>query len=539
VRNFTRLGRTLAVVILAAGLGAPHPGQAGRGRALFQDSQFLENIPEPPPCDVVITTANAATTLPMLNDPSKYVFCISPGNYLARGQIALRTQGTSTRRRYFRYNGSWPTLPAIRQTDRVRLHGLLINEASWWVVEGITVQPTTQDTSYLVAIFGSSNNVLQGNLIDASLQSNYKFQSGIVFGATGPASADPGTPSTYNSIQRNVIRGGNKSRLPVDYAGVNIPVEDVAGANNDYNKILDNEIYDWGDGIQVSSSTDVCSSYVAVPRGTLIDNNDIYITSAKRVRCSDGAPDPDGECSCSENGIDIKVAPGSNASRWTRVMNNRLWGFRPTLRDAPSCGGSGSRGQAITSGNSCAGYVFVARNTIMDSTVGIITQGQEWRVVGNLFHEIRTADVSNGNRGVAIYPLEQNDALIQFNTMVATDNAYSDSGWGVVTQCNAVVHDAGVNGLQGARGSPHTTRYNHTYESNTPDIMVGSTNVAHPNDIQSQNRELCFHRKRWTESEEVCIPFAETVQGSPHATLPTACSTAIGVDFGLPTVFFP
>ena len=101
-----------------------------------------------------------------------------------------------------------------------------------------------------------------------------------------------------------------------------------------------------------------------------------------------------------------------------------------------------------------------------------------------------------------------------------------------------VIHDAAVDGYQGSRGSDHVTRYNTMYESGSLDF-VGSTNVKYPNDTQSGNRDLCFHRKRWTESEEVCIPFGETVQSSPHATLPSACSTALGVTFGLPTVFYP
>jgi hypothetical protein len=535
MRPYTRIVQVLIAVALAAGVGAPQPGRAGRARQLFEESRYLENVPEPGPCDVVITTTNQNTTIPMLDDPSKYVFCISPGNYRAQGHIRLYTSGTSSRRRYLRYNGPSPTLPAIRQSNRVLLHGLILNEASWWVVDGITVQPTAaQDLAYLVAIFGSSRNVIQGSLIDASLQPNHRFQQGIVFGSTGPGADVPGIPSTYNTIQRNVIRGGNKSRLPLDYTGINIPVEDLPGANSDYNKILDNEIYDWGDGIQISRNDELCNG--ALPRGTLIDNNDIYITKAKRVRCSDGAPDPSGECSCSENAIDMKVAGGANPVYWTRITNNRMWGFRPTLRDVPSCGGSGARGQAVTAGNPCAGYVFVARNKIMDSTVGVMTNGTEWRVVGNLIYEMRDADDS---RGVAIFPLDQNDALIQFNTAVAVDNSYTDSGSGVLTQCNAVIHDRALEGAQGSRGTDHVTRYNTQYESFSPEY-VGSTNVKYPNDNQSQNRELCFYRKRWTQEEEVCIPFAETVSSSPHAVnRPTACATNVGADFGLPTVFYP
>jgi hypothetical protein len=480
----------------------------------------------------VITPGNQATTLPMINDPDKRVFCVDPGDYRAARHVEIRASGTASARRYLRFNAPFPAPPAIEQTSRAIFHGLLFDGASWWVIEGITIQPTAlQDLAYLVAIFGGTRNVLEGNLLDASLQSNITRQSGVILRATAS-----GTPSTRNSVQNNVIRGGNKNRLPIDYTGVNVPSETVVGAFNDYNKVLDNEIYDWGDGVQVSM--DGACTDVARPRGTIIDGNDVYITPSKRVRCSDGAPDPNGECSCSENGIDVKSPGSSRSDRWTQVTNNRLWGFRPTLRDVPSCGGSGARGQAINAGNACASYVFVAGNTITDSTMGVLSEGGIWRIAGNLISEIRSADAVHGNQARAIYPLDSAGTLVQFNTVVAVDNAYQDTGDNVTAQCNAVIHDRGVLGASGIRGSNHVARYNYLYESSSPNLD-SPTNEEFATDAESQNGEYCFLRKRWTVSEEVCIPFGRTTAASPHAAYPAECSTAIGAEFGIPELTHP
>jgi hypothetical protein len=480
----------------------------------------------------VITPANQAATLPLLDDADKRVFCVDPGDYRAARHVEIRASGTASARRYLRFNAPFPAPPAIEQASRAIFHGLLLDGASWWVIEGITIQPTgPQDLAYLVAIFGGTRNVLEGNLLDASLQSNMTRQNGVVLAATGS-----GKPSTWNSIQNNVIHGGNKNRLPIDYTGVNVPSETVVGAFNDHNKIVDNEIFDWGDGVQIGM--DAACADVARPRGTLIDGNDVYVTASKRVRCSDGAPDPNGECSCSENGIDVKSPGGSRSDRWTQVTNNRLWGFRPTLRDVPSCGGSGARGQAINAGNACASNVFVAGNRITDSTIGVLSEGGVWRIAGNLISEIRSADTAHGNQARAIYPLTSTGTLVQFNTVVAVDNTYQDTADDVTAQCNAVIHDRGVLGASGIRGSNHVVRYNTLYESSSPNLD-SPTNQELATDEESQNRELCFDRKRWTAPEEVCIPFGRTTAASPHATHPAECSTAIGAEFGVPELTYP
>lgn len=518
-RQILQLPGTIA---LAVGLLFSQPADAGRRRLV--DSPHLAEIPPPGPCDVVITPANQDTTLPMLNDPDKRVFCVNPGNYRRQLHLKISRSGTPNARRYLRYNAPFPAPLALDQPKRAVFHGLVLSEASYWVIEGITVQPLAgQNLAYLVAIFSGSNNILHGNYLDASRQPNHKQQRGVLIGANRNSG-----PSADNVIQRNVIRGGNLNRIPVDYTGVSILDEDQLGSFNSYNKIVDNEIYDWGDGVQISADP-VCSSLKSWAKGTVIDGNDIYIRKSKYVDCETGVSDPRGECSCSENGIDIKSPAGPNPRDWTQVTNNRLWGFRPTLKDVQSCGGSGAKGSAINAGGPCAAHVFVGNNVVTDSTAGVVTEGSDWRVIGNLLYDI-------GN--LAIFP-DSDGTRVQFNTVVNVANAYSDTGAGVVAVCNAVINDQGTRGEGAPRGEDHVVKFNDLYQSSSPDLESPTTK-AYPLDYESRNALLCVERMRFTRPDDVCIPFGRTTDASPHlAQLPPACNNDPGATFGLSGLSYP
>ena len=295
-----------------------------------------------------------------------------------------------------------------------------------------------------------------------------------------------------------------------------------AGENNDFNKVLDNETYDWGDGVMVSGHRDDCAE-AGVQHGTLIDGNDIYLTGAKRIDCFSGAPDPNGECSCAENGIDVKPEPGPDPQNWTRITNNRLWGFRPTSASV-RCGGSGANGQAITAGNGCPGHVLVARNIVMDATQGITVAGRSWIVAGNVINEVRRSERFGEGGTMAVFPASiATDVLVQFNTVVGVDNAYDDQSSNTDTRCNAVIDDAATAGAGGIRGLNHSTEHNFLYDSPVAS-MLGASNAVYPASVQSANAELCFWRKRWTAPERVCIPQAATTAQSPHGAAAEAAT---------------
>jgi hypothetical protein len=511
----------LAAALLLAGTPAAASGW-------LAPSPYLEPVPGPEPCDVIVNPGNAATTLShtSLNDPTKRVFCVEAGDYRGvrssappqrAGLLILDASGTPSQRRFLRFHPDDGVPNAVLRPARALFSSIRIY-GSWWVIQGITVQPQGPEHDLFVDIHGGDYNLLDGNLIDGSEQDNQGFVSAIM---VAPEASDAGS---HNVIQRNVVRSGNPNRLGVDYIGIVVIAGYTAGANSDFNRILDNEVYDWGDGIALGADAPDCN-YPARPHGTVIDGNDVYITDAKRVRCGPGAPDPNGECACAENGIDLKPDPGSDPALWTRVTNNRLWGFRPTRPYANSCGGSGSNGQAMGAGNECPGHVVVAGNVIGDTTSGIYIAGANWILAANLFYHVI---------GQAIAPLPglATDLEIQFNTVADVGDAYDDMSTNTDTRCNVVVDNLALHGQGGPRGAGHQTEYNFLYHS-PANNFVGATNEIFPTEPESGNTDFCFWRKRWTAPELVCVPFGQTNEASPHVAAAASCAGDLVEPYGL------
>jgi hypothetical protein len=475
-------------------------------------------VPESGPCDIVLTPADAPNLERLLNDAGLRVFCVEAGDYRSAGLVFLRTQGTPEARRYLRFHPEDGVPNAMYRSERAIFEALRIR-SKWWVIQGITVQPKGDERSnWFLGIEGGDHNVVEGNLIDGIDFPNPGLHAGVeIHGLVGDG-------ATYNLIRSNVIRRGNQRRLGVDYIGVAIAVGKVTGEDNDFNQILDNEIYDWGDGISLASGTEDCSP-PGEAHGTVIDGNDIYITGDKRVNC-DGTPNPDGDCSCSENAVEIKHEAGPEPHRWTRVTNNRFWGFRPTSE--PRCGSSGGNGQAINAGTPCAGYVLVAGNVISDAFMGVKPEGPGWVIAGNLLHDL----------GRSIFPAPGTNSMdIEFNTFVGADNAYEDNAADVLTRCNAVIDDRGITGWGTERGADHETAYNYLYDAADYNFP-GPTNQVFPLAEQSGNEELCVTRRRWTGPEQLCVPLARTTASSPHAVSVPHCDPELGAPFELGSIGF-
>lgn len=498
----------------------------------FTNSRHLQKVPTDP-CDTIITPSLADSSNQlrnMLNDTSRRVFCVRPGDYRAAGQLLLTSSGNIAARRILRFDTPNPSETAIQRSERAIFESIQINRARWWVIQGLTILPRDETRPSYILISGGDRNVIDGNLIDGIEHWNAGSAIGVKIQGTG------GDPSVYNTVQRNVIRNGDQSWNASDYTGVAIAAAREIGEANDYNVVADNEIIDWGDGVAISGLTKDCSE-PEVQHGTIVDGNDIYITAAKRVDCTTGARDPNGQCSCAENGVDNKSNPGPDPADWTRVTNNRTWGFRPTT-DAVACGGSGSNGQAISSGSNCVGHVLVANNVVSDATIGISIVGPSWIVAGNLLFDIRESEITGVYQTRAISPtVWGSDIRIQWNTVVGSDAAYYALSSDTDTRCNAVVDDAAVAGFNGQRGPNHTTEKNFLYHAPQQNFL-GNTNAFYPTAADSRNGTYCFWRRRWTDPERVCVPHAGTRPDSPHAEDVASCDPAIAAPFGLSEISY-
>jgi hypothetical protein len=500
----------------------------------FTDSPHRAAIPGYGACDVVVTPDNYLTTLaqyspsPHVNSPGHRVFCVEPGDYRGRGEVLLLASGTEQSRRFLRFHADDGVENAAQRGAQAIFEAIKV-VGSWWVIQGLTIQPQTPSRTWFLSVVGGDHNVLDGNLVDGGQQANTLGNNAVLL---MPLNGDP---ATHNTVQRNLVRNGNQSRIDADYLGIVVGHAQQAGDDNDYNRIVDNEVVDWGDGIALSGVSAGCND-PGTQHGSVIDGNDVYLTAAKRIDCASGQPDPEGECACAENGIDVKAMPGAAAADWTRVTNNRVWGYRPTSPTV-ACGGSGSNGQAIAAGSVCARHVLVAKNVVLDSTTGVSAAGKDWIIAGNLLADIR-ATTATRYGAMAINASAQGERLdIQFNTMVDVDTAYDDGADDTDTRCNVVVDNAGLNGIGSPRGANHTTAYNFLYQSPTTNF-VGTSNAQYDTAQESAAGEHCFWRKRWTTPERVCVSLAATTLESPHMDAVDQCDPDLAVSLGIAEIGF-
>ena len=143
---------------------------AAEPRPVFRDSPHREAIPDPGPCDVVIDATTPLATLdPLLNDPSKRVFCVEPGDYRGAGMLLVWVSGTPTNRRFLRFQGPGEELRAFQRSAQAIFESIHVF-GSWWVVQGLTFLPRESTTDRVLAVRGGDHNVLDGNLIDAAEQ---------------------------------------------------------------------------------------------------------------------------------------------------------------------------------------------------------------------------------------------------------------------------------------------------------------------------------------------------------------------------------
>jgi hypothetical protein len=491
---------------------------------VFHDSPFTEPIPGYGGCDVTVTPANYMTTLGQVNDPTKRVFCVKPGDYRNFGRVLLTLDGTQANRRFLRLDVSDGKRNAVQRSERAIFESVMILRARWWVVQGLTIQPRTTATEWFMTIWGGDFNIVDGNLIDGVEHVKQASQDAVVIAGY------QGNPATYNTVQGNVVRRGNQTRKAGDYEGILVAWANSTGENNDYNKIVDNEVYDWGSGVSVGAYTEDCSE-PGVQNGTVIDGNDVYITPAKYVDCNTGAVTPTGECACAEEGLSQKGVP----SVWTRMTNNRVWGYRPT-RSPSTCGGSGGNGQGITAGNKCSARVFVSNNVVQDCTQGIVPNNN-WIVTGNLIADIRMSN-DNPYSSVALFPVPTGSgSYLEFNTLVNVDAAYEDQSSSTDTRCNVVINAGSARGAGDPRNATNWTYYNYVYGSSSQNWT--SNNEFFATAAQSNNQEYCYWRKRWTAPERVCIPYGSSTAAGPHVGAAGSCSQDIGAPFGVDMVSYP
>jgi hypothetical protein len=300
------------------------------------------------------------------------------------------------------------------------------------------------------------------------------------------------------------------------------------------NHVVNNEFYDSNQGVQLILASDALKSAGASFPGTVIENNDVYLTPAMYSDCS-ASPDPTGACACAESGIVIKAGGTGGLAQQDLLLvtNNRLWGWRKTdysENGGPAgCGGSGSNGSAINVHGKTA-YALVTNNLVWDSQQGIHAGGGQGKssYIGNIIHGAGRAN-----------PIEQGSALSLYigsgqemyrNTIVDSRSwggAHSTDGDEMDVVCNVIIDSPGrislglLPGSQGIEGD-----YNAYYGPGIKRLdRPGDFDVVMPTAADAQHQEYCFLTKMWTGPEVVCLPNAKPTAASPH---PAFCDGLIG-----------
>ncbi|MBW2528115.1 MAG: hypothetical protein JRI23_28295 [Deltaproteobacteria bacterium] len=422
-----------------------------------------------------------------INEEGVRVFCVTPGDYRGLGSIRLARNGTPEQPRVLRYYD--PDDPADRrhpvdqaEAERALLGSMRLTGAQHWIVDGLTFtgdwervlferQPDEE---------WSVHNVLNRLLLESA---SIVIRDGC----------------DDNAIQNSVIRNAPKTpgsdRVCVVLSGSN----DGAPVAIHGTRVVNNEIYDCTDSIQAWR---VDGSENAIDfGGTVIDNNDLYQTDGMYTDCS-GNLDPDGDCSCGENAIDLKAA-GSVPGGIVQVSNNRMWGFKPT---DTACGGTGSGG-AISVVHMTAEFTLYQGNVMWDGPRAMTFTTERHTAIDNVIWNIHRGD----DDGTAIYP-EGAHAEIYRNTIIDADRwvaAYGNEG---DYRCNTLIdagrHTAAGEGLQ--------AEYNFYYGTD-PWPEQGDHDVVHEQAADAAQTDLCFDVRPWTGPEQICIPTGKATEESPHA----------------------
>ncbi len=423
-------------------------------------------------------------------------FLITPGDYRKWGNLRPNYSGTAAQPYIFRYYDPKATQPydaphpvkrKVQKKEAV-LERFHFSEISHWVLHGLTFrgQATEKEGKrggLYNAFFQESNH----NTLDFCSIEQVIVGNGVrIFN------------SSHNTIQRCVIRDKIEG-----FTGDNIGVTVYAskGRKSRNNRIVDNEIYDVTDGVQLVYQVDVGknSPITGEVPGTIIDNNDLYITR-KLYRQKNGE-----ELACAEDGIDIKV--GTNSTRpedKVLVTNNRIWGFRTTDK---TCSG-GSHGSGIMIHRN-AKNILIENNIIFDVARGIsIAHGyknervSDITVRNNIFYDIQeTAD--NAGNAVVLYA----DVLVESNTIKNTKSHLRvPATQHAVFKKNLVVESQQkplkVKQLKCEMEGNHWVVKKVTSEASN----IGKANSVSTVSREKRLKNYIFYTKRWTVPSQKVIP---------------------------------
>ncbi len=349
-----------------------------------------------------IVVSNSSELNKAIKDPNNLTVCLKPGVYDKPHNI--KKGGTENKelllRPYLEYGTPPWDLPENEVPKFInRLH---IAGAKYVIIHGIYFKPAhiTVD-SYVLT--GNSHIVFDTILTEENIAENQILIR------------DSHNIWIQNSVMRRTSRVPHHDRLCVN-------VTRTAGNIN----VVNNEIYDCGDGFQLHRSGAAKDVEQWSLSGANIIANHFYQTDYSYVEC----PENDTElCSSGENAIDIKLTSDDGIP--TRIAHNTFNGFRKTNANY---GSTGSKGAAIVVHGEKVKNLIIEKNRLYDSASGIIFSGNKpglhcALVKDNLFYDI-THSKNVSNSYPVLFTHSKDYMFFVNNTIVVPEDAYRDYVWG-------------------------------------------------------------------------------------------------------------
>jgi hypothetical protein len=490
--------KTLGKMGLAAALliGVTLAGLPGKPNVAEASSPYEVNV-SLPACDSgnpQVQFISTNTDWSLINNSSKSIFCVQPGDYTSKGSINLTTSGTSTAKRYIRYydpsNPSDNTHPVnMSSGNRAIIKQLVFQGADFVVVDRLTVKEANTVRVNLVRFhnsYSSTDNVLNRLLVEGGGDGG------------GQVSFYGGGGSDRNTLQLSVVR--NTTISPGDDNHCVLLSDDIKDT-----RVISNEIY--------NCAADALQIHPGLYEGTIIANNDFYSDSSF--------------VQYTENGIDLKGGGSSGAGNLVTIEGNRFFGLGGS-------GGSGGSIGAVDFSNDVGvkSYILFKNNIFFDNplpwttnTGGGSGSAHHLSIVGNVIYNAGAA---------AIEPIKNTNSIeIYYNTIV---NVASAGKWlhglpaSQDVMCNVVISGQGVD----TPTSGTTGDYNAYYNTAGQLMKPGTHNVTGATAAASNNTGLTFQYKLLTGAQNYTIPTAVISSSSPHKNMCSGASvgsrSGMGVD---------
>lgn len=376
----------------------------------------LTPLPDPDPGGTVVLHPDSFTKWSAMfaAHPHATDYLLAAGDYRPWGTYVFSDQAgdRAGRPAVIRYFDDPSPHPVRRLESQALIAGFQFRGPATrsWILHGLTFR---EPSIHLTIAHGASDITIDYCLVEDYEGYGVRVRSSAV------------------CVQRCVVRNSVQTWNPADSsmrdtvgiqagnAGQNAVVTGV--------RLLRNEIYNVGDGIQIGMNATEPVDAALSPVEVTIDGNDIYLEPTRYL---------DGDLTWDENALDIKA--GSDSTQ-TVVTNNRMWGYRRNK-------GRTAAGELLVI-NDCARNVLIQDNIFGDAPRGMKDENWDRRfglsvdlpryivVRHNQWHDI--VDRASSDRGAVTKP-------------VTADVVFNDN---VVARCDFLADEAPQGGYRGA--GPH------------------------------------------------------------------------------------